>query len=127
MENSKSEKDYNILGVKYKAKPLKLQLNKDSYHLIKKINEYVKDVTGLLDEEMKMPEHSFAVSLAIMGFVSIKENCVKVLNLLIEEDTDWTNFISENKEQYDEIKTITVNILKDFFLNVMKLTGVLNH
>lgn len=118
---SKNIKEYTILGKNYKAKELKLQLNKESYNLLRKLNEYIKDAAGLTDEEMRRADNSFSVSLAIMGFLSIEENCSEVLSLFLKCSNDWLKLIEENKDKYEEIKMTAINILNDFFLNVMKL------
>ena len=117
----KNIKEYTILGNVYNAKQLKLQLNKESYCLMKKLNEHVKDTTGLTDVEMRSADNSFTVSLAIMGFLSLKENCSDVLSLLLTSENDWLKIIGENENKYEEIKMTAVNVLNDFFLNVTKL------
>ena len=117
----KKIKEYTILGKVYKAKEIKLQLNKESYNLLRKLNEYIKEASGLSDEEMRCGDNSFTVSLAIMGFLSLKENCSDVLSLLLTSENDWLKIIGENENKYEEIKMTAVNVLNDFFLNVTKL------
>lgn len=116
-----SNGEYKILGKVYKAKPLKLQLNKESYYLICKLNEYIKATVRLTDREMKDPSSSFAVSLAIAGFLSIEKNCSDVISLLIEGEDDWLNIINENKCKFEDIKFAALNVLNNFFLNIQKL------
>ena len=119
MENKM--KECKILGKVYKLKPLKLRLNKDSYCMIQKLNNYVKETTGLTDDEIRDEKYSFAVSLAIMGFLSFESNCTEIFYLLIDEAQNWEQLIAGNKDKYDEIKKSSINILNDFFLSVSKL------
>ncbi len=126
MEDEKNKK-YIILGKTYTSKPLKLQLNKNSYNYLRKLSQYIKDKTELTEKEMKDPEFSFMISLAITGFLSNEEQCIESLSLFVEEEEDWKNVISKNKEKFDDIKTVTMNILNDFFLNVLILTKGSGH
>lgn len=120
-------KEYTILGSVFKAKPLKLQVNKDSYYLLRKLNQHIKDEAELTDEEIRDPDYSFAVSLAVSGFLSEKENCSDVLTLLIDSETDWNKFIDEHEDMFEEIKTASFHILNDFFLKVLKLISGSRH
>lgn len=113
---------YSILGKIYEAKPLKLQLNKDSYSLIRELNEYIKSETELTAEEMKNPDNSLIISLAITGFLSNEENCAKVLDIFLKGNEDWAGVISGNRGKLDEIKISSGKILNNFFLSVLKLT-----
>ncbi|MFI5144885.1 MAG: hypothetical protein ACHQJ4_04755 [Ignavibacteria bacterium] len=113
---------YSILGKTYEAKPLKLQLNKNSFSLIRELNEYIKSETELTAEEMKNPEYSLIISLAITGFISNEMNCARVLDTFLEGNEDWSQVIRDNQDKFGEIKISSIKILNDFFLNVLKLT-----
>lgn len=126
-EGIMDNKDYLILGKKYRAKPLKLQLNKNSYTLIREITEFIKTEAELNDDELKNPDYSAIISLAITGFLSSPDNCSRVLGTFIDSDEDWGKIIDDNKEKRELFKTISMKILNDFFLNVLKLTGKSNN
>ena len=113
---------YSIFGKTYEAKPLKLQLNKNSYSLIRELNEYIKSEAELTAEEMKNPEYSLLISLAITGFLSNEKNCANVLNTFIEGNEDWAKIIQDNQDKFGEIKMSSGKIINDFFLNVLSLT-----
>jgi len=113
---------FSVLGKIYEAKPLKLQLNKNSYSLVRELNEYIKSETGLTADEMKNPEYSLIISLAITGFLSNEKNCAGVMDTLLESGEDWAKIISDNPDKFGELKSASGKILNDFFLNVLNLT-----
>lgn len=113
---------YSILGKEYESKPLKLQLNKDSYSLIHELTEYIKSEAELSAEELKDSRNAVIISLVITGFLSSEENCSRVLNTFINSSEDWNQIISNNRDKLEEIKSVSMKIINDFFLNVLSLT-----
>lgn len=115
---------YDILGIKAKMKPLKLQLNKDSYLFIKGLNEHIRENTGLTEAEMKDEDSYYMISLSVLGYLADEKNLAELFRLMLEGDTDWNNFIERNKDKINEIRNTGVEVLNDFFLRTMKLMGV---
>jgi hypothetical protein len=121
---SGTEKDYyDILGIKAKMKPIKLQLNKDAYLFIEKLNKYIRENTGLTEAEMKDEDNYYMISLSVLGFLADEKNLAELFRLMLEGDTDWGDFIERNKDKITELKNVGVQVLNDFFLRTMRLTG----
>lgn len=121
---AKHKVGYDILGIKAKMKPLKLQLNKDAYLFIERLNRHIRENTGLNEAELKNEDNYYLISLAVLGFLSDKENLVQLFTLMLEGDTDWARLIDNNEDRFDEIKSKGVMVLNDFFIRTMKLTGM---
>jgi hypothetical protein len=119
------EKDcYDILGIKTKMKPIKLQLNKDAYLFMERLNKYIRKNTGLTEAEMKDEDSYYIISLSVLGFLADEKNLAELFHLMLEGDTEWSKVIDGNKDRINDLKNTGVLVLNDFFLRTLKLTGM---
>lgn len=114
---------YDIQGIKTKMKPIKLQLNKDAYLFMERLNKHIRENTGLTEAEMKDEDNFYIVSLAVLGFLADQKNLAELFHLMLDSDTNWSQFIDGNKDRINQLKNTGVLVLNDFFLRTMKLTG----
>jgi len=114
------ESEYDILGMKVKMKPMKLQLQKESCLFISRLLKHVRDTAGIALGEAKDAGEQFLQGVAILGFLSNDSNLEECLSLFTESDTDWKKFIDENEDCYDMILDSAAMIISNFFLTSMK-------
>lgn len=112
--------EYDILGIKVKAKPMKLRLQKETCIFTARLMKHVKDITGFDMGDAKNSGELFLCGMSILGFLSEGNNLAECLALFTESSTDWKRFIEENGDCYEMILDSAGMILSDFFLSTGK-------
>lgn len=112
--------EYDIVGMKVRTKPMKLQLQKETFGFIAKLMAHVREVTGISPGAEKDAGEQFLTGMAILGFLTNDDNLAECLAVFTKGDTDWKEFIEANEDCYDMILDSAVTILSNFFLGSMK-------
>jgi hypothetical protein len=113
--------EIDVAGLKVKTRPMKLQLQKDTYNFISRIMAHVKETTGIGWGEAKDTGEQFLQGTAILGFLSTGSNLEECLSLFTESGTDWKKFIEDNEDCYYMILDSASELLSNFFLSTSKL------